>query len=330
MIKDALRWLNGLALADREILLPRFFIIGAPKSGTSSLFSWLSAHPEVSACTVKESCYFVDRDSVHFNPRSNYHYQGMRGYAQWFSRDARRLSPLDSTPDCLYEKTALEALSSLTPQPKVIAVLRKPSARAYSAFTYFHDHYTVIPGEETFGSYVEKLIAGRGKIRFRAPHERLVEDGFYWKYLRRWAQRFAPRNLRVFLFENLRTDPKAFMGEVCEFLELSVGPYQNFDFRAENVSLEVSSRWLHQVVHGPVSRLLPRSGVRNFTSNIYNRLNRHPQSKRPIDNPHTVAALKRLDALYREDSWLLAEDFGLDISVWESARNKADAPLESE
>jgi hypothetical protein len=71
----------------------------------------------------------------------------MHGYAKWFARDARWRLPLDATPDYMYEKTALKALSGLHPRSKLIAVLRKPSARAYSSYNYFHGHYTFIPKE---------------------------------------------------------------------------------------------------------------------------------------------------------------------------------------
>jgi hypothetical protein len=146
-----------------------------------------------------------------------------------------------------------------------------------------------------------------------------VEDGFYWKYLHRWARRFGPNELQVFLFEDLKADPRKFMTKVCDFLELSIDPYKDFHFRPKNVSLQVRSRWLHYTLHSPVKRLLPRGAFRDFTGGIYNRLNRHRRSHEAAKDSETVAALQRLDALYLEDSRLLAEQFRLDISAWENS-----------
>src|SRR5215212_3535508 len=53
-------------------MLPNWIIAGVPKAGTSTLFRWLTDHPEVSGPSEKETCYFVDRGSHMFRPDRNF------------------------------------------------------------------------------------------------------------------------------------------------------------------------------------------------------------------------------------------------------------------
>ncbi len=60
-----------------RMITPNLFIAGAPKCGTSSLYFWLSDHPEVCASTPKEPFYFIDKGYSEFKKESNYHVHGM-------------------------------------------------------------------------------------------------------------------------------------------------------------------------------------------------------------------------------------------------------------
>ncbi|MGL6342534.1 MAG: sulfotransferase, partial [Waterburya sp.] len=64
--------------------LPNLIIAGAPKAGSSSLFHWIAAHPEVYGAPCKETFYFIDRDSSLFRPEANYNLHGLDLYESFF------------------------------------------------------------------------------------------------------------------------------------------------------------------------------------------------------------------------------------------------------
>ena len=63
---------------------PNLIIAGAPKSGTSSLFSNLTAHPEVGGANKKETKYFLDKGYPLFSTDYNYYKKGLVGLAIFF------------------------------------------------------------------------------------------------------------------------------------------------------------------------------------------------------------------------------------------------------
>ena len=127
--------------------LPNAVIAGVPKAGTSSLFAWLSAHPQVSSSRAKETRYLMDVDSPLLTPRVNVHEQGAEGYAALFahsSPDATVL--LEATPDYLYQRTALAFFATVDTAATIIVVLRRPASRVYSYYQYARGNMAVIPG----------------------------------------------------------------------------------------------------------------------------------------------------------------------------------------
>ena len=63
---------------------PNSIIAGAPKCGTTSLFYYLSSHPEVCSSNIKETRYLLDKDDALFNKKRNYYIDGIEGYKHYF------------------------------------------------------------------------------------------------------------------------------------------------------------------------------------------------------------------------------------------------------
>src|SRR3984885_6145785 len=105
--------------------MPAFIIIGASRSGTTSLYDWLTSHPDVSAATRKELHYFTDR---------NYH-KGPRWYRSQFPLARPGRITGESTPQMLYHPLSPErAAADLPATTRFIALLRDPVDRAISHY----------------------------------------------------------------------------------------------------------------------------------------------------------------------------------------------------
>jgi len=193
---------------------PDFIIIGAQKSGTSSLHQILARHPDV--FIPEREIFFFDVDDREQHPD----FIVRRGvahdfdadfprYARWYAsffQDAaagQRLGE-DST-SYLASTVAPERIARLCPNVKLIALLRDPVARAYSH--YWHD-----------------LARGRHTQTFeRALVETpamLISRGCYLEQLQRYRALFEEDRLLVLIFEEFREDPRRHSQQVCEFLGL--------------------------------------------------------------------------------------------------------------
>src|ERR1044072_6556741 len=138
--------------------LPNLIIAGAPKCGTSSLFSWLAAHPPPYGSQLKETFYLMDEGHPLRRKESKYQPLGLDGYQGCFSDCSEHHRIIfEATTHYLYQQTALEVLSKLNPRPQIVVLLRKPSERVYSSFQYSKNNLANVRRELTFSRFVDEL-----------------------------------------------------------------------------------------------------------------------------------------------------------------------------
>lgn len=201
--------------------LPAFLIIGAQRSGSTSLFNYLVQHPDVLPPFGKEVHYFD----------FNYH-RGVtwyRGRFPYRHRLRQGFLTLDASPYYLVHPLVPERAARLLPDVKLIALLRNPIDRALS-----HYQHEVRDGRETL-SFADAIE--RESERLAGEEERLRDDPDYYSYnhhrfsytrrglyvqqLRRWMQHFPRSQLLVLQSERLFQDPVAATAAVQQFLGLA-------------------------------------------------------------------------------------------------------------
>jgi Sulfotransferase domain len=225
----------------RGRLLPDFLVIGAAKSGTTSLYGGLIAHPHVAPCITRDP-HFGNTKEIHF-----FDYQWYRGedwYRSHFPLERERSDferehglPFltgEASPPYLSHLWAPTRVRSMLPRVKLIAVLRDPVERAYSQFQMSRRE-----GVEECESFEEAVA--REEDRLRPEWERMAADPRYnswnfgcWSYLarsryaeqvERWLA-FFPREQFFFVkTEDLESKPQAVLDGLYAFLDLP--PYTN-------------------------------------------------------------------------------------------------------
>ncbi len=114
-------------------VLPDFVVIGAQRSGTTSLYNNLVEHPQIASCIRKEVHYF----DAYFE-RGSYWYRGHFPRAAELRRLARRHgAPVltgEATPMYLFDPPCRRRLAELVPDAKLLVLLRDPVAREYSQY----------------------------------------------------------------------------------------------------------------------------------------------------------------------------------------------------
>lgn len=225
LIESVKRPLRRLRADYRELTsslrgLPSFLIIGAQRSGTTSLFNYLVQHPDVVPPFGKEIHYF----DLHYDRGLNW-YRGRFPYAHRLRRGALTL---DASPYYLLHPLAPERAARLLPGVKLVALLRNPVERALS-----HYQHEVRDGRESLSF---PAAIDREDERLSGEEERLRSDpayysfnfhrysylrrGVYVEQLRRWVQHFPRSQLLVLQSERLFRDPVAVTAAVHGFLGL--------------------------------------------------------------------------------------------------------------
>jgi len=205
--------------------MPNFLVIGAMKSGTTSLHHYLRQHPEIYVSPVKEPSFFaVEGSALDFDGA-----EGRRrvqrlmkrsvvtdvdAYGALFGGVGDEKAVGEVSPLYLYDGAAPNRIKRYVPGAKLIAVLRHPAERAYSAFLYL-----TRDGREPLRDFAAALRAEDARIRGNWEwiwHYRSL--GLYHAQLGRYLGLFPRDQLRVYLYEDLQADPLGLLRDVFRFL----------------------------------------------------------------------------------------------------------------
>jgi hypothetical protein len=301
------------------VILPNVIIAGAPRSGTTSLFTWLADHPEVCGSRVKETRFLLDRGDPGFNPDLNYHDHGLASYETYFEhcRAANARVILEATPHYLYQDTASSVLAELDPLPHIVFVLRKPSNRIYSYYQFARNDRALLPSELTFRQFVSLAKEGWPGRETRGYVREVVDQSRYLDHLRRWLDRFPGSHLHVFLFEELVSSPHQVGRRVAEQIGIDPDFYAGYPFRPRNPAYRVRWHRLHKTRRALGRRLpsRPKSLLKRATQKAYSRLNVQARSSAGSDEEKDVLA--QLDREFQAQNELLSRVLRMDLSAWD-------------
>ncbi len=299
-------------------MLPNVVIVGAPKSGTTSLYHWLVDHPQVAGPSRKETGYFVDADSHAFRPRSNYLNHGVAGYERNFDEsgpDVRVI--LEVAPDYMCQSTALEALPSLRSRPDFLFILREPAAQIYSLFRYLQNNWQYVPEDMSFETFVGLARTRSDALGHHELLQHALDNARYVELIDRWVARAGLSRIRIYLFEELVSDSREFMRRMCRHLGIAPTYYDDYAFASANETYQVRSGLL-QSTSIALRAKLPKGKVYKRLRWLYRKLN--TTNKRPVTSDRDIEILDALRVEFREPNRRLSERFGLDLSSWDRGR----------
>jgi hypothetical protein len=316
-----------------KTFVPNLIVLGTPKSGTSSLYRWLAAHPEIGSGSTKELRFLMDPEEPLARP-NGYAVTGLEGYAGWFPRRAETTKSywLDVSPTYYYQKCALEVIGELEEKPFLGLMFRRPGQRIYSFFQFAKHNANVLPPGMEFEAFLEAIEQGPGgPLKGKPSLYNLYDHADYAKYAEMWLER-APRERMFFLtFDELRSDPRAVMQKLCSQLGLDSGFYESYGFPQENRSFEVRNPKLHGFMKEAVRKGVPLpEPVKVMLRNAYEKLNTK-ELRRERDG-RTAELIAALDRRFAPSVARLERLTGLDLSAWRaetapSGRRRPDPAL---
>jgi hypothetical protein len=239
---------------------PDFFVVGAPRCGTTSLSHYLSRHPAVCFSRPKEPHYFSGL-AVRGGPREHWRAE----YARFFRHydPARHHRVGEGSVSYLYAEEALRRIRDLNPMARFVAMVRNPLEMVPS----FHLRLLFLLEEDVadFAAAWElQPVRARGRrIPRLCTDPRLLQYGAVGRLgvqVERLYRIGGPDRCLVVLFDDFVHDPAAVYRRVLEFLELEDDGRTEFPRRQP--SRHYRSRWLQRLLYKPPGAVAELLGER--------------------------------------------------------------------
>lgn len=307
----------------RAVPLPNFFLAGAPKAGTTSLYFYLAQHPQVYMSPVKEPTFFgaadvlsgpqrdtILRRAVHDPGPLEHYLTGTHAYAplvlEWddyltlFRNVRDEIAIGEASVSYLWQPSAAGAIRVRIPDARLIFVLRDPAERLFSHFlgSSWRDP------DQTFRARFQAALDPGGIGR------NLVNVGRYATHLERFFDRFPREQIGIHLYDDYQADPRAVLRSIFGFL--GVDPDHPVDvFRRHGETTVPRFRLLHAARFqlfgaAPIAQWIP-DRARRALKRLYRR---EPEVVLAPDDRRMV-----IDH-YRDEILRTADLIGRDLSAW--------------
>ncbi len=232
MVETAKQWYRSSRLLYRistsQIrLLPDFIIIGTQRGGTTSLYYYLTEHPNIARALMKEVHFFDD----HFEEGLDwYRAQFPSSLQKYYTERIRKEHFLtgESSPYYLFYPPAPQRISAVVPNAKLIVLLRNPVDRAYS-----HHWLATLEGnerlsfeeaiqreEERLAGEQEKIVADGHYAAFNHRHFSYLARGIYIDQLQHWMKYYPCEQFLILRSEDLYKDTATVFKQTLDFLEV--------------------------------------------------------------------------------------------------------------
>ncbi len=206
--------------APRDEYLPNFIIGGAMKSGTSTLHTILAQHPKVFLPEEEVGFFDIDNIAEHFDfnffdkQKKEWIFQDMQknpdALWNWYGdkfKDGHGLLCGEDSTTYITSEIAAQRIALQKKEIKVLFMLRQPSKRAYSNY-----HHLLRSGivDHTF----------EDTLQFNP--QLILHRSLYKQQLAAYYKHLPKEQIKVIVFEELVSEPKKIMAEVCDFLGIDV------------------------------------------------------------------------------------------------------------
>ena len=294
-----------------------FLVVGAAKSGTTTLFETLSRHPGIFIPQLKECRYFSCMHGEFAGPKPQYANSVIRSleeYRALFNKSKPDQLRGDISPDYLYyyRNAVPKILNEIHAQVPIIIVLRNPIDRAYSNYLhYIHDGREKLSFEDALYAEEKRRAANW------AWGWNYIDVGLYAHQVKAYTDNFE--HVLLLLFEEDVVTGQA-VEKILNFLNLSFLPEIPADIHT-NVSGYPKNSLLHRVttrviwneiIVGKIKNVIKMTPFHAGTKRVYRRIMEANLEKVDMA-PDTREMLK---AKFREDVALLANHTGLPIQKY--------------
>lgn len=291
---------------------PNFFIVGAPKCGTTAMNDYLRQHPDI-FMAKKELHYFGSdlKTKVKLTQEE---------YLKYFSAAGQKKIIGDASVWYLFSKTAAQEIKKFVPQAKILIMLRNPVDVIYS----LHSQH-LYDGNEDIRDFETALSLDEDRKRgihladsldyFELPP--YVDSVLFSNQVKRYLDVFGGENVHVALYDDLKADPERTFFKILEFLELDSKILINYGII--NPRKQIKWLYLHRIIKKPSLRLktaarfiVPSRKIRHLMMSLFFKWNINPEKTGGMNEK----LRSRLKNLFEEDIRTLSKLINRDLSGW--------------
>jgi hypothetical protein len=302
--------------------MPDFFLIGAAKSGTTSLWNYLDQHPGIFMCKPKEPSFMAwgEQPWPYTHPTEEEFMRGIKwpftreGYCQLFAGAAPHQRAGEASVSSIFEERAAGRIRHYAPEARIIAILRQPADRAFS-------HYAMMlrDGTETVNDF--------GRVLALEP-ERMQKGwigryfhfarGRYAEQLARYFDLFDRSRIKVFLYDDLLADAAGVMRALYQFLEVDDAFLPDVSRRMnEGGTRPVHAAWFKALRDNKLT-----AALRNHAQPIYQPIKNAANAVMTKPAVLDPALRDELTQDYRDDILRLQDMIDRDLSHWLAPTSK--------
>lgn len=308
----------------KKDIYPNFFLVGAPKTGSTSLYYYLAEHPEIFLSTDKEPHFFCtdlhEECARHHNKVIKFSYSDLTEYLELFKTSEGKHAVGEASTSYIYSRDAARNIHNYNPDAKIIVLLRDPIELLHSWYHYLR--FTSEEPEDSFARALE-LETRRKDNPACIPKSVWYPSRIYYRdlvqydiQLTRYLELFGTDNVRIYLNEDLQENPQHVYNNILEFLQ--VGPYTP-DFTQHNIYRDIRFQRLKWFIDNHMSwakKFIARRqdrGVFRFSKKLYTSTI-SGEHKRPPVNAKLLAELRNeFQPLVKRTGELIGRDT---LEIW--------------
>ena len=305
--------------------LPNFLLVGAMKSGTTSIYNYLSEHSQIYLPHVKEPRFFTSSALLKIeNPKYKFQnycssapFDNIDDYKKLFNNVGNEIAIGEASPHYLYtHETTIPQIKKFLGDVKILIILRNPVDRAFSAYKHNRRYDPKAPNLHEELSFENALEIEDERIRnANLPMMFYYKSlGFYYDQVKAYKDNFS--DVLVCILEELDSDPLSVMKKIYSFLGVDNKFRPNIKIKY-NVARSENMNYLQKALisfDNPIKKTLIRYvrrviGDTNMQK-IFNRL--FKEDKSTIDNKTKNILIDE----FREDILKLEKLINKDLGYW--------------
>ncbi|MCF6149522.1 MAG: sulfotransferase domain-containing protein [Candidatus Kuenenia sp.] len=251
------------------------------KAATTSVFMYLNAHPQICGSSVKETTFFGDQFTGNWDIDIN-------KYSSYFKKCSSDVDYImEASTGYLHNGIKVaQRIHSMLPDVKLLFILREPVDRLYSYYNHMISKLVKdFDRTVSFNEYVEKCFEysnnGINSVQSKLNHMHYaaLQYGRYANYINEYLQIFPREQIKIMFYENLETNPKKFMHQLCNFLGINAHLYDNYEFTRANETFDSKIKIIHKAALYINKKLEPylrnNQSIKNKITNAYKYINKN-------------------------------------------------------
>ena len=283
-----------------------FFIVGAPKAGTTSLYHYLNEHPKISMSSVKEPNYFsheeLETQKLYYKSNK---INSLDSYHNLFpTRDANLIYG-EASVSYLFYKNVAEKIKTYNKNAKIIILLRNPIERAFS-------HYLMDVRLGLISESFESVVDGfETTSKNKLYYQQYIELGKYYNQISNYKRLFNDKNILIIDYEDFKNKTSLSVTTVFDFLQIDTSFMPNLDLN-HNTFRKPKFTFIEKLYSNHSIRCIINKLISSKFKNYINQIVFDKEDKPILSHDLRV----RLKSIFKNDVNKLSDMLNKDFSKW--------------